>query len=37
MAAAGSLTDREREVMRLYVQGRSSREIGELLHVGESS
>lgn len=37
VAAAGSLTDREREVMRLCVQGRSSREIGELLHVGESS
>lgn len=37
MAAAGSLTDREREVMRLCVQGRSSREIGELLHMGESS
>ncbi|KFI50790.1 MULTISPECIES: response regulator transcription factor [Bifidobacterium] len=32
-----SLTDREREVMRLCAQGRSSREIGELLGVGESS
>ncbi|WP_164514638.1 helix-turn-helix domain-containing protein [Bifidobacterium goeldii] len=32
-----SLTEREREVMRLCAQGRSSREIGELLGVGESS
>ncbi|KAB8289419.1 DNA-binding response regulator [Bifidobacterium ramosum] len=36
-AAVASLTDREREVMRLCAQGRSSREIGELLGVGESS
>ncbi|KAB7790984.1 DNA-binding response regulator [Bifidobacterium leontopitheci] len=35
--AVASLTDREREVMRLCAQGRSSREIGELLGVGESS
>ncbi|WP_263390580.1 response regulator transcription factor [Bifidobacterium myosotis] len=36
-AAVAPLTDREREVMRLCAQGRSSREIGELLGVGESS
>ncbi|MBT1170142.1 response regulator transcription factor [Bifidobacterium sp. SO4] len=36
-AAVTSLTEREREVMRLCAQGRSSREIGELLQVGESS
>lgn len=36
-AAVASLTDREREVMRLCAQGRSSREIGEMLGVGESS
>ncbi|PWG66907.1 response regulator transcription factor [Bifidobacterium callitrichidarum] len=36
-ATVASLTDREREVMRLCAQGKSSREIGELLHVGESS
>ncbi|MBW3090188.1 response regulator transcription factor [Bifidobacterium miconisargentati] len=36
-AAVVSLTEREREVMRLCAQGRSSREIGELLQVGESS
>ncbi|KFI97437.1 two component transcriptional regulator, LuxR family [Bifidobacterium stellenboschense] len=35
--AVAALTEREREVMRLCAQGRSSREIGELLHVGESS
>ncbi|KFI51810.1 response regulator transcription factor [Bifidobacterium biavatii] len=37
IAAITSLTDREREVMRLCAQGRSSREIGEMLGVGESS
>ncbi|PLS26434.1 LuxR C-terminal-related transcriptional regulator [Bifidobacterium parmae] len=36
-AAVAALTECEREVMRLCAQGRSSREIGELLHVGESS
>ncbi|WP_163230242.1 response regulator transcription factor [Bifidobacterium aerophilum] len=36
-AAVVSLTEREREVMRLCAQGRSSREIGEMLGVGESS
>ncbi|OXN01250.1 LuxR C-terminal-related transcriptional regulator [Bifidobacterium vansinderenii] len=36
-AAAALLTEREREVMCLCAQGRSSREIGELLGVGESS
>ncbi|MBW3092582.1 response regulator transcription factor [Bifidobacterium sp. 82T10] len=35
--AVAPLTDREREVMRLCAQGKSSREIGELLGVGESS
>jgi DNA-binding CsgD family transcriptional regulator len=34
-AGPGSLTEREREITALAVQGMSSRAIGELLHIGE--